>query len=85
MTESQRTELRREMGWLGYAFLWLLGRPVVEHDMPKAGPGFSFYSPVCYWKVNICHDTWAHVRYAPNAFHRGMQRLAFGVRWYCVV
>jgi competence CoiA-like predicted nuclease len=83
MTDKQRTELRREMGWLGYAFLWLLGQPLVEHDMPTAGP--SFYAPVCYWKVNICYNTWAHVRYAPNAFHRGMQRLAFGVRWYCVV
>ena len=85
MTETQRTELRREMGWLGRAFLWMLGRPLVEHDMPKAGPGFSFYVPVCYWKVVLAPCVVANVRYAPNAIHRGMQRLAFGVRWDCVV
>ena len=83
MTENQRIELRREMGRLGYAFLWLIGRPLVEQDKPK--PGLSFYTPVHYWKVNVCHDTWVYTRYAPNAFHRGMQRLAFGVRWFCMV
>ena len=74
------------MGWLGRAFLWLIGAPLVEHDRQKSAAGIVFMPlPVCYWKLEVCHNTWVHVRYGPNAFHRGMQRLAFGVRWYCVV
>ena len=86
MTNEQKAEIRRELGLLGYAFLWLLGRPLGGLKTPPPTPGLiSFYQPVNLWKLNVCHNTWAHVQYAPNAFHRGMQRLAFGVRWYCVV
>jgi hypothetical protein len=86
MTENQEADLRRELGALGLAFLWLLGRPLGGLPTPTAPEGsISFYQPVNLWKVQLAQNTWVHVQYAPNAFHRGMQRLAFGVRWYCVV
>ena len=61
MTENQRTDLRRELGALGIAFLWLLGRPLGGLPTPPAPQGtISFYQPLNLWKVNLCHNTWAH-------------------------
>lgn len=87
--EKQKKAARRKLGILGYAFLWLFGRPWVDHEDPqpdKLGTPFrSFHIPRNYWKVDFCYGLLvAHRRYAPNALHRGMQRLAFGVKWHCL-
>lgn len=86
MTDEQRTKLRRELGWLGHFFLWLMGRPLREPAARAQQDGVLYLTaPVYLWRVDVCHYTSAYMRYAPNAFHRGMQRLAFGVRWHCEV
>lgn len=80
-------EVKRELGMIGYAFLWLLGRPLGGLKRPAPPPGTIFFAstPLNLWKVRIVGNTWVYMERAPNAFHRGMQRLAFGVRWYCLV
>lgn len=85
MTDGRNTDSRYKIGMLGYAFLWLSGRPWAEPELAQTGCIQLSPQYVRYWKAEVSPDTWVHTRFAPNAFHRGMQRLAFGVRWYCMV
>jgi hypothetical protein len=86
MTDERKEEIRLELGVIGRVWLWLLGRPICGlKSTPNTNGTIRLYKPDILWKVNVCHKTWVYTQCAPNAFHRGMQRLAFGVRWYCVV
>ena len=88
MSTEQRTDIRRQIGLLGFVFLWLLGFPLGGLRAPPRTEG-EFISlssfPPNLWKAELVENTWLHVHRAPNCFHRGMQRLCFGVRWYCLV
>ena len=84
MNAEERARIRRELGLVGRAFLWVLGRPLTEPSEPVSH-GQLILSPQMrmYWKMHVCPGTIAYFHRAPNCFHRGMQWLAFGMRWRC--
>ena len=82
MTETRAARLRKEMGYLGVFLLWLIGRPLVDMDIPRAGPGFSLWGPMNWWRLDVTPGFQIQTRYAPNVIHRAAQRLVLGFRWH---